>query len=47
LDGSRKPAIMCRIVDLPAPFGPEEAGDTGADVHRDVVDRHHVARTSG
>src|SRR6201993_3051765 len=22
LDGSRKPAIICRIVDLPAPFGP-------------------------
>src|SRR6185437_2741433 len=22
---------------------PEEAGDAGADVHRDVVDRHHVA----
>ena len=22
LDGARKPEIMCRIVDLPAPFGP-------------------------
>ena len=21
-DGARKPAIMCRMVDLPAPFGP-------------------------
>ncbi len=34
---------MCRMVDLPAPFGPSRPVTPGPMVHRDVVDRDDVA----
>ena len=42
-DGAGEPAQHPQQVDLPAPFGPEEGGDAGADAERDVGHGHEVA----
>ena len=43
VDGARNPDISAISVDLPGAVRPEQAGDAGADGHRDVVDRDDVA----
>ena len=42
-EGARKPATMCRIVDLPAPFGPSRPVMPPVEPEADVVDGDHVA----